>query len=309
MKTASLWNNSRHFLNLRPVYGFGQWMLDNFPLAVGYGMTRGVSEIAYRVGKKVTGPLSENLRQVLRHSRPGLDPAALERTVQDLTYKIFINRGRWFADLSVLAGVRRFDDIVHIRMEGNWDAFTRARREGRGTILASGHLGNWYGGGVAVGRLGIPIRAVIYHNHAGDVMDRRVWGRGSVGPIYIDGDPYSTLEVVRALRSGEAVAMLADRPWDSRWMDLPFFGRIARFPLGPVRIARLAQVPLFPAFCVYERDLDYTATMCDPIEVGPGDPEEAEREAMRRFVAVLEKFVAPNLHVWFSFMPIWHDPP
>ncbi len=308
MKNPKLWSYSRHFLNVRPVYALGRWILENLPLAVGYGVTRGVTEIAYHFSPTLRRTMEANLRHVLRQTQPGLPEASLRGRARALAYRIFANRGAWFADLSVFAGRRRFEDVARFRLEGNWEAFTRARAEGRGSILASAHVGNWHGGSVVLGRMGIPLRTVIYHNHAGEGMDQGVARRGRVGHILVDGDPFTTMEIVRALRRGEAVAMLADQPWDSRWAEVPFFGRPSRFPVGPVRIARLAEVPIFPAFCVNDARLRYTATLCDPIEVRGEDPDEAEREALRKLARVMEGFVARNLPVWFNFTPVWDAP-
>jgi KDO2-lipid IV(A) lauroyltransferase len=113
------------------------------------------------------------------------------------------------------------------------------------------------------------------------------------------------MEIVRALRSGEVLAMLVDKPWDSRSVAVPFFGKPSLFPVGPVRVARLAGVPIFPAFCVWKRTRQYEAILCDPIEVTGKDPVEAEREAIAKLAAVIEKHVAGNLAVWFNFTPAW----
>ena len=102
--------------------------------------------------------------------------------------------------------------------------------------------------------------------------------------------------------------MLADKPWDARSVEIPFFGKPCKFPVGTVRIARLAQVPIFPAFCVYDRPRRFHAVLCDPIEVRQdGDPDRAERDALVELVRVMEKYIAANLHIWFNFTPVWSD--
>jgi len=129
--------------------------------------------------------------------------------------------------------------------------------------------------------------------------------RANVRQTYINSDPMAMMEIVRALRSGEVLAMLVDKPWDSRSMAVPFFGKPSLFPLGPIRVARLANVPIFPAFCVWKRPREYEAILCDPIEVRGADPEAAEREALTKIAKVIEGQVASNLQVWFNFTPAW----
>lgn len=308
MRKDALWAHSRHFLNIRPVYALGQWFLENLPISFAYGIALGITQVAYRFSPKVTGSIFANVRHVLSVTRPELPTAQLDQEARALTHRVFMNRGRWFADQSLMASCRKFEGLIKYSFEGNWKAFADRRDGGKGVLLASAHLGNWHGGGVLLGRMGIPIRTVIYHNHAGELMDQRVARRGNIGHIYVDGDPFSTMEIVRSLRRGEVVAMLADRPWDSRSIEAPLFGRPSRFPVGPVRIARLAEVPIFPAFCLHERGLEFKAVMCDPIEVKGADRDEAERRAVAEFARVLERFLAPHLDVWFVFTRVWEGP-
>lgn len=305
MRNEALWHNSRHFLNIRPAYVLGQMLLENFPLQAGYLAAWIVATIAQALSPRQRTGLSGNLRQALTHLQPGLGVEEREARVLALTREVFLNRGRWFLDLNLLAGRRSTRDLFHYTVRGNWNRLREGVKSGRGAILASAHLGNWHGGGVMVARHGLPVRAVMYRNHAGDAMDLGVARRGNVGQAWIDGNPFSMMELVRSLRRGEILAMLADNPWDSRSMELPFFGRPARFPVGPVKLARLAGVPIYPAFCTWVRPREYEATLCDPIEVGGGDPEAADREALGSLVKVMEEFIGRNLPVWFNFEPTW----
>jgi hypothetical protein len=45
VNNGALWDHSRHWLNIRPIYAFGEWVLDSMPLFVGYGITWGVTEM------------------------------------------------------------------------------------------------------------------------------------------------------------------------------------------------------------------------------------------------------------------------
>jgi lauroyl/myristoyl acyltransferase len=81
------------------------------------------------------------------------------------------------------------------------------------------------------------------------------------------------------------------------------------FPVGPVRIARLAGAPIFPAFCLRQQGREFVATLCDPIEVpSRTDPLEAEHEAMTRLVRVMEDFIGRHLGSWYLFDPVWEPP-
>lgn len=308
MKPTALSENSRHFLNIFPVYAFGEAVLENLPFEVGYTITRIVAELAYRLSPRHRADMEANVRHVLRVTRPELAAPELARLVRETTHRIFWNRGTAYADNTVMATRRQLDDRVRFEKSGNWGAIARALASGRGIILASGHLGNWYSGGILLGRQEVPVRAVMYRNNAMHGMVQKLSRRGKIRHTYVDRDPYAMAEIVRALRGGEVLMMMADVAWDSRAVEVPFFGRPAQFPVGPFRLARLAEVPIFPAFCTWKRRLDYAATLGDPIEVRGDDPDRAEIDAAGRFAAVLEREVAAHLTQWLNFTPVWDAP-
>ncbi|HEX7901682.1 MAG TPA: lysophospholipid acyltransferase family protein [Planctomycetota bacterium] len=307
MKRGELWKYSRHWLNIRPVYGFGEWMLENLPLFISYGMVYGVTEIAYHSSPNQRRSIEGNVRHVLSKLKPALQGPALDREVVSTAHDIFQNRGRWFIDLSLMAGKRQIDGLFRFNMSGAWDQLKRTLASGRGAILASAHIGNWFGGGYVVSKKGIPVRSVMYKNMAGDEMDKKVAKRAGVDQTYVEDDPMVMMEIIRGVRSGQVLAVLVDKPWDSRGVEVPFFGRPSRFAVGPIRLARMAGVPIFPAFCTWTKAREYDAVLCDPIEVGGGDPETAEREALAKVAKVVERVVSENLKVWFNFTPAWSD--
>src|SRR5262249_40254644 len=135
VKNGALWDHSRHFMNLRPAYAFGEWVLDSMPLPIGYGLTWWVTSAVYGLSPWLRTDLEANIRQALAHPRPELSPAELGRTCRSIAHRTFINRGFWFLDLSLMAGRRRFEDLFHFDMEGNWAALMAVRAAGRGAIL------------------------------------------------------------------------------------------------------------------------------------------------------------------------------
>jgi lauroyl/myristoyl acyltransferase len=312
VKTTALTENSRHFLNNTAIYAFGEAVLERLPFEVGYTITRIVAEIAYRYSPLHRTTMEANVHHVLRATRPELAGPELERLVRKTTHRIFWNRGTAYADNTVMATRRKLEGCLRYEKLGNWAAnwalIEQARARGRGVIFASAHLGNWYSGGLLLAQQKVPVRSVTYLNNAMNGMVLKLSRRGNIQHTYVDQDPFAMAEIVRALRGGEVLMTMADVAWDSRTIEVPFFGRPAKFPIGPFRLARLAEVPLFPAFCTWRRRLDYAATLDDPIEVRGDDPDRAERDAVVRFAAVLEREVAAHLTQWLNFTPVWAAP-
>jgi predicted LPLAT superfamily acyltransferase len=66
---------------------------------------------------------------------------------------------------------------------------------------------------------------------------------------------------------------------------------------------------VLPAFIVRVPDGRYRAIVEEPLEiVREGDRETALRENVRRYVAILERYVASHPEQWYCFYPFWEDP-
>src|SRR4029077_4423146 len=113
-----------------------------------------------------------------------------------------------------------------------------------------------------------------------------------VREIRVDRGPAPTLAVLRALSENGSVAMQGDRGFDNTGVALPFFGREAFFPRGPLRVAMASGATVLPAFIVRVPDGRYPAIVEAPLPIETsGDRDEALRENLRRYAALLERYV------------------
>ena len=65
----------------------------------------------------------------------------------------------------------------------------------------------------------------------------------------LDGRVMKTLE--NRLRSGRLLALVADRDLSVNAIEVRFFGKRAKFPAGPARLARDCNAPLITAYISY----------------------------------------------------------
>jgi lauroyl/myristoyl acyltransferase len=111
-----------------------------------------------------------------------------------------------------------------------------------------------------------------------------------------------SLELLAALRRGEVVGVQGDRALGTRGdVEVPFFGRPARFPLGPFRLSSAVKVPLLPAFCLLDSQYRYVVKIAEPFIAARGE----EEAAARTWVAALEAIVREYPTQWFNFFDIW----
>ena len=86
--------------------------------------------------------------------------------------------------------------------------------------------------------------------------------------------------------------MQGDRDFDNTGVAVPFFGREAFFPRGPLRVAMASGAIVLPAFIVRLPDGRYRAIVEEPLPIETaGDRDAALRTNVQRYVAILERYV------------------
>jgi len=191
-----------------------------------------------------------------------------------------------------------------------YEKIVAAEREGRGVILATAHLGNWYLGGMLLGGLDHPIQVVLKPDLF-PVVERfrsemhRRWG---VGEIAVGDSYFSGVAVVRALAAGGILGIQCDRDFNNTGVAVEFFGRPAFLPRGPFAAAMVSGAPMFPSFILRDGER-YRILIEDPLPIARGGEHETDLRAnVERFVAILEKHVRRHPTQWYCFYPFWDDP-
>ena len=92
--------------------------------------------------------------------------------------------------------------------------------------------------------------------------------------------------------------------------QVEFFGRPAYLPLGPVRIALMAQATVVVGCCHYCRQEGYVMEFTGPIEmVRSGDRQQDILANARRLASILEGYVRAHPEQWLMFHPFWPTNP
>ena len=226
-----------------------------------------------------------------------------------LVFKHFLSFGRALIDrTAILAGDTRhfsfsFDGENHLR---------EAVAEGRGVLLLTAHLGNWEAAGALLSRLNVPINVTGFDREAAAV--RELLNRASKATfrlLPLTGSPTDAIPLVAAMRRGEVVAMLGDRPYGSPSAEVPFLGGTAAFPIGAYMLAAIAGAPLVPVFSLSEPGGRYHFFGFPPQRprLPPHDQRDAYlRDCAARFAADLEAILRRDPLQWYNFFPFWREP-
>lgn len=167
-----------------------------------------------------------------------------------------------------------------------------------GSILLSGHLGNWEW--LALGcalRISSPIEVII-KNQRSSVAERfllrmrtrfgnRMLNAGNVRAIY------------RALRSGERIAILGDQTASAEEVRVPFFGRSVPTFEGTARLALATRAPILFLQPFERIPHGYQARFVEvPFDDLADVSQENIRELTARHTQVLEEAIRERPEFW-----------
>jgi len=281
----------RRFARLGSVYGPEWWKRGSPPViaAILFGL----------VGRNRRGAMT-NLRRVLGDADDGrLHLAAL---------RMFIQFAHCMTETMEYFGPRPRPIQLDVPQR---DPIAEALRDGRGAVLVTGHIGNWDVAAKTLRDYDRPINLVMAREANATAADyvRAIREQAGVRVIYSDTSVFSSLNMIRALRANEIVAIQLDRMVGSGGARLvPFFGRLAPFPSGPFVLARLAGAPLIPVFAPRLGTRHYAVHIGQRITLtrDARDPHSLAR-AMRAAVAAFESVIRAYPSQWFLFSPFWPE--
>jgi len=265
---------------------------------------RALASVYYRLRPKYLRAARRNLAVILAAPE---DSEPVRRAALDMVASHF---HAWvdflhFATRSPEDAARLVEGVV------GYSRIVEARLGGRGVLLLTAHLGNWEVGGLMLARVNQPIHVVLVPDifPGVELERRRLHQRFGVAEIRVDRSIVPTLSVLRALGQNAIVAMQGDRDFDNTGVAVPFFGREAFFPRGPLRVAMASGAAVLPAFIVRLPDGRYRAVVEEPLRIETeGDRDAALRTNLLRYVALLERYVRAYPEQWYCFYPFWDDP-
>jgi lauroyl/myristoyl acyltransferase len=192
-----------------------------------------------------------------------------------------------------------------------FDALTKA---GRGSIIVTGHFGNWEAGAILMRRvLGLPLTVVAMREANDEVNAIRLEIRERLGvpTLEVRQSIDTALQIRRLLGENRAVALLMDRHLGRDRVPVTFFGRRAWFLRTPALLAYLTGAPLVPCFIERTGPGRFLATLCEPVFL---DQSEDRNAALARGVqavaSALEARVRARPECWYHFYRYWdaqHD--
>jgi len=152
------------------------------------------------------------------------------------------NFGRTVAEFLRFAGADREKVLELVEIEG-LDVVREALAEGKGAVVVTGHLGAWALYVTALGAAGIP-SALLVGVQTNPWVDELILSIPGDAVQFISKAKTAPREILKALRAGKVIVMVADHYSSDQQVYVPFLGHPAfTLPLPGSLVAR-HRVPL-----------------------------------------------------------------
>ncbi len=241
------------------------------------------------------------LRRVL-----GREPRARERYRQIYYFAVTI--------LDRLYLLKGRHELFEVSVEGV-PLMLETLARGKGAFLLGSHLGSFaLVSAVGHRRPNLRIAMAMYEGQAGPLTRLfRITRAQEVPEVIPLGQLEAMLRIKDCLDEGKFVGMLADRTIaEAPAQLLPFLGRPALFPCGPMRVAAaLRRVVIFMTG-LYRGGNRYHVVfhqLADFSQPGATGRDVAVREAVARYAQLLEQYARSDPYNWFNFYDFWHGAP
>jgi len=277
-------------------------VLSRLPLSFSMAIGRGIGRIAY--------VLAVHLR---RTGERNLQLAFPEKSVEErqvLLIGCFRSLGRELGLFSkFLTGspslLRGIFDVSGL------ENLEKAKAEGRGVILFTGHLGAWELTSLGLSLVGHPLSFLVRRLDNPKVEELVDHGRTRFGNKTID-KLAAARGMVKILRSGEALGLVIDlNTLDDEAIFVDFFGVPASTNFMVAKLALRTQTPVVPIFAPWnEEKKKFTLLLSSPIEPLPTGDEEADiRKLTSELSLVMENTIRRFPDQWLWIHRRWKTRP
>jgi Kdo2-lipid IVA lauroyltransferase/acyltransferase len=257
------------------------------PLRVAHGLARAYARLLDVALPRLRRVAMSNLAMAM----PELSPAEHGR----ITDGVFRSIARLLVALARFPRIHRGNAGEWIRYEG-YQHFEAAKKQGRGVLFATGHLGNWELSAFAHALLSAPMYVVVRpldNPRIDALVERR---RSLSGNRLISKREYAR-GILKALKDNEAVGILVDQNAsleEGAFVD--FFGIPACAGTGFAKLAAHSGAVVIPGFALWmEDERQYVLRFYPPLEI-TGDAARDTQALHSQLEAVIRAY--PDQWLW-----------
>lgn len=220
-------------------------------------------------------------------------------------YKNHFRFGQIIIDRFAMYAGKKFNIII----EGQ-ELFEDLDSKKEGFVIVSSHVGNYELAGYSLNPKRKTFNALIFAGETQQVMEGRnaMFAHKGLNLIPLSEDMSHVFRINEVLAEGNIVSIPGDRLFGSpRYVTVDFFGKKARFPLGPFATAIQRDVCMLAVFVMKEsisRYRIFVKTITADENVSRKDKPKAMAATFARHLEnVLDKYPEQ----WFNYYNFWNN--
>jgi len=221
---------------------------------------------------------------------------------------VFVNQAKNLADFLLGDRVNKTSIRRLVSTEGI-EHLEQAYRQGKGVILVTGHIGNWEILAAYLALAGFPLSVIGRRLNYPRLNKLLVTQRQSWGMEVIDRDTAGR-PLIKAIRNKRLVGVLIDQDTKVSGVFVPFFGRPAHTPTGPIIAAYRTGALIVPIAIFRRPDDTYKVVTHPPVRFERSlDQKKAILKMVETLSGILERFIRREPGQWVWMHRRWRKQP
>ncbi len=280
------------------IYRFCEWLASWLPMRAAYAIARVAGVGIFLCARRTRRTLVANQRRVT--------PTASRRAIVRNARRACIAVAKNYYDLFRLPAMSKEDILAYV--EGHdLQHLERAYARGKGVIVVAPHMGSYSLIPSFASCLGYPSVAVVER-----IRDERLHNyflrlRAHHDLQIFTTGPEDVRHILKAIRKGHVVMMLADRNVGTSSDDVMFCGERTLLPAGPALLARRTGAALLPAYS-YRVGNTHSVAVALPelcLPDAAGTPEQRRRADTQAVARQMEQIIRQYPDQWAVLQAVW----
>jgi KDO2-lipid IV(A) lauroyltransferase len=290
-------NGFKDFVSAQ-LYLIGWKIVQVLPEKRAYSLFEKIGKIFYGRNGKAVQRLRSNLQVVL--------PSAKAEELEEIVIKGISSYFRYWCDTFRFPGWSN-QKILDSVTATNENLLKDPVAAGTGVIVALPHSGNWDHAGAYFCAQGIPLVSVAERVKPEKLFQKFLTYRQAMGMEILALDSNTLPTLSNRLNEGKLIALVADRDFSKNGVEVDFFGKKAKMPIGPALLSLRTGAPLVTAQVSYNPNgiqIDFLGPLTPRIR---GSLEERAKDLVQQCADNFEKGISKNPADWHMLQRIWID--
>ena len=288
-------NGFKDFLSAQ-LYLIGWKIVQVLPEKSAYSLFEKLGKIFYNRNGKAVQRLRSNLQVVL--------PSAKSDELEEMVIKGISSYFRYWCDTFRFPGWSN-QKILDSVTATNENLLKDPVAAGTGVIVALPHSGNWDHAGAYFCAQGIPLVSVAERVKPEKLFQKFLTYRQAMGMEILALDSNTLPTLSERLNEGKLIALVADRDFSKSGVEVDFFSKKAKMPIGPAVLSLRTGAPLITAQVSYNPNgiqIDFLGPLTPRIE---GSLEERAKDLVQQCADNFEMGITKHPEDWHMLQRIW----